>query len=665
MSIFLGIDTGGTYTDAVLFDDADGVITSTKALTTKHDLSIGIREAFDAVLTDPLPDIQLVSLSTTLATNAVVEGRRSPIALLLLGYHPDALKQSGLSRALGSDPVIFIDGGHKARGEEQMPLDLEAAREAILTYASQVSAFAISGYFSVRNPKHELAVKALVRELTDLPVSCGHELTSNLDAPRRAVTVALNARLIPLLQQLILAVQGMLDEKNIDAPLMVVQGDGSLMKAEMALERPIETVLSGPAASVVGAKQLATEDNVFVVDMGGTTTDIALLRDGQPVLDKAGAVVGGWQTMVEAVAIYTVGLGGDSEVRIDEQEGVVVGPQRVVPVSLLAHQDPKILEILQEQMKEPVIDRFAGRFIMRQQGGTATDHRLSRAQSEIWDRLQEGPIPMHDLVENRLLKRGMERLLKRGLVIASSLTPSDAAHVLGLQKHWEPEAAKLGTALWIRHLDRKATGSPKEIEQFCHKIIDQVVVQSGRALVASALAETDQLNLDDYASIRRVLVDRAMTSLREADPLIELKLYMHRPIVAIGGPVQTYYPQVAEHLHTRLVIPPHAEIANAVGAVAGGIMQRIEGLIRPVGEDIFRVHLPTGNTDFRDLTKADEYVTVEVSKLAKLEAERAGAGEIQVKISRKDVIVPVSDGEEMLVEIVVRATATGRPRLGK
>ena len=327
MPILLGLDTGGTYTDAVLFDQTKGrfeasgakasgvVLATAKALTTKHDLAIGLKGAIEAVLPH-LPagvkpaDIALVSMSTTLATNAIVEGHGAPICLILLGYDVKALDRAGLKQALGSDPVVFVAGGHKPTGDEQAPLDLAAARGAILTYAPRVAAFAVSGYFSVRNPAHEIAVRQLIRDLTDRPVSCGHELTSKLDAPRRALTVALNARLIPQLQQLIRAVSGLLAERGITAPLMVVKGDGSLIDQQVALTCPVETILSGPAASLVGARHLSGADTVMVSDMGGTTTDIAMLRHGRPVLNKEGAVVGGWRTMVEAVVKI---LGGKIE----------------------------------------------------------------------------------------------------------------------------------------------------------------------------------------------------------------------------------------------------------------------------------------------------------------------------------------------------------------
>ncbi len=327
MTIVLGIDTGGTYTDAVLVDhDSGQVLAGAKALTTRDDLSIGIGEAVGKVLAQnggavSPADVDLVALSTTLATNAIVEGQGSPVCLLLIGYDPELIQKYGFERDLVTQDVVYLRGGHDGVGDEVAPLDEAAAREAILARRDHVEAFAISGYFGVRNPSHELRVRALVEELTRQPdgstlsVTCGHELTTRLNAVRRATTVALNAKLIPLLRELIATVHQTLDELGVVAPLMVVKGDGSLVRAEWAMQRPIETILSGPAASVVGAWHLAGRRDVWVVDVGGTTTDIAALVDGRPRVNPEGAQVGRWRTMVEAVDVHTVGLGGDSQVQ--------------------------------------------------------------------------------------------------------------------------------------------------------------------------------------------------------------------------------------------------------------------------------------------------------------------------------------------------------------
>jgi N-methylhydantoinase A/oxoprolinase/acetone carboxylase beta subunit len=318
--LFLGIDTGGTYTDAVLYSESEGILASAKALTTRHDLAVGVAGAVETVLSDlrgAATRISLVSLSTTLATNALVEGQGGRAALVMIGFSPEDLGRDGLADALGNDPVIQLPGGHDVHGRET-PLDLTLLEERLASLPDEVSAVAVAGYFAVRNPAHEIAARDLIRARTALPVTCSHDLSSRLGGPRRALTTLLNARLISMVARLIDATSGYLEKRGIDAPLMVVRGDGALIAAQEALLRPIETILSGPAASLVGARHLTGLSDAVVSDIGGTTTDVAVLEDGRPRLDTEGATVGRYRTMVEAVAMHTFGLGGDSEVGTGE-----------------------------------------------------------------------------------------------------------------------------------------------------------------------------------------------------------------------------------------------------------------------------------------------------------------------------------------------------------
>src|SRR5690606_5110038 len=184
-------------------------------------------------------------------------------------------------------------------------LDMAALEEALPELARTVSGFAVCAYFAVRNPAHELSVSEAIRQRTGLPVTASHELTSKLGGPRRALTTLLNARLISMIDRLIDATEGFLEKRGIAAPLMVVRGDGALITSEFARARPIETILSGPAASLVGARHMTGLDDAVVSDIGGTTTDIAVLDGGRLRLDPDGATVGGLRTMVEAVAMRT------------------------------------------------------------------------------------------------------------------------------------------------------------------------------------------------------------------------------------------------------------------------------------------------------------------------------------------------------------------------
>jgi N-methylhydantoinase A/oxoprolinase/acetone carboxylase beta subunit len=661
--MLLGIDTGGTYTDAVLFDPSAGVLASAKALTTRHDLALGIRRAMDEVLSSGPSGrpVELVSLSTTLATNAIVEGQGSSICLILIGYTPDMLEQAGLQEALGGDPVVLVAGGHDASGAEAAPLDEAAALQAIRRHSGRVAAFAVSGYFSVRNPAHENAVRRLVREHSGLPVTCGHELTSNLHASRRALTTALNARLIPLLGELIGAVRRMMAERGIRSPLMVVKGDGSLIDSGMALECPVETILSGPAASVVGSLFLSRETDACIADMGGTTSDIALVSEGRLLLAREGATVGGWQTMVEAVQIHTTGLGGDSEVVLQEAGGLSLGPRRSVPLSLLGHLYPEALVELSAQAAKARPGRADGRFLLRQRPVDPDSGDFSGVQRSILSKVGEGPLPLERLFaqgeSSYLIELELRRLVERGYLALAGFTPTDAAHVLGRQASWSLPAARAGAAILARR-------AGVEAEELCRRVVRQVTLQAGRAILAAALAEAHGLDLSEHERVRSELVDRALLD-GKPEGLVSVRLTLNRPLVAIGAPAATYYPAVAEALHTRLHIPPHAEVANAVGAVVGSVMQTVRALVAPLDEERgFRVHVQSSEEvqDFSELGPAVQYARQGASDRARALALRAGAASVQVSVTQQDHNVEVS-GDSLFLGSEIAATAAGRPRL--
>ena len=195
--LWLGLDTGGTFTDAVVLADGRDVLASAKALTTPWNLAIGIGHAIRAVL-EKLPAgkqrhaIDLVSVSTTLATNAVVENRFSPVCTVLIGFDDAMVERSGLLKPGSGGLVVRVSGGHSATGEENLRLDEAALTGGVLMHEARVEAFAVAANFSVRNPAHELRARKIIRALSRKPVTCAHELSSKLDAPRRALTAALS-----------------------------------------------------------------------------------------------------------------------------------------------------------------------------------------------------------------------------------------------------------------------------------------------------------------------------------------------------------------------------------------------------------------------------------------------------------------------------------------
>ncbi len=655
MARLLGIDTGGTYTDDVLYDESGGVLAKAKALTRKHDLAIGVGEAMRKVLPGDPKAVEMVSLSTTLATNALVEGQGGVVGLLLVGYPEKALERAGLRQALGQDPHAFIAGGHNAEGEAKAPLDRQAIREAVREMAPRASAFAIAGFFAVRNPSHELAAREIVREESGLPVTCAHELSAGLDAPRRALTALLNARLVPLIQQLVEAVQSLMRQTGLSVPLMVVKGDGSLVSDEVALAAPVETILSGPAASLVGARALLGAKDMMVSDMGGTTTDIALLHEGRPVLSASGASVGGYRTMVEAIAVHTVGLGGDSEVAALGPGRFSLGPRRAVPLSLLSLSHPNVTAHLGEQRDSLFAHSEDGRFLLRlrplPEGLT-----LRPAELALWEMLGKGPCAFDRVAKDYLSKRAAERLFERGLAILSCFTPSDAAHVLGLHEGWDALAAEQGAALLARQLGMQ------DGKRAARAVYDEVVSAGSEALVLAALAE-EGFDLAGSEAFGRELLDRALGRKVANASLLATKIALKRPLVGIGAPAATYYPAIAERLGTQFLKAEHAEVCNAVGAVASSVIQRQRLVITQLAGGRYRAHLPCGVKDFLILEEAAEVAAVAAESKVRAMADRAGAAESVVEVERKDTIVPDRSGKPTFVESVVVATAVGRPRL--
>ena len=669
MTISLGIDTGGTYTDAVLVEHATGsVLATAKALTTRHDLSIGITEAIAAVFAaEPSlrPEVvSLVSLSTTLATNAIAEGQGSPICLLLIGYDRGLMEQYGFQSQLVTEDVVYLRGGHDVLGDEIEPLDESALREAILSHAGRVEAFAVSGYFSVRNPTHELRARALVEELSGLPVSCGHELSSRLNAVRRATTVALNARLIPLLRELVATVSRTLERQAIAAPLMVVKGDGSLVHADWAMERPIETVLSGPAASAVGGWHLAgravsnstAAKDVWVVDVGGTTTDIASLKSGQPSLSPDGARVGGWRTMVEAVNVHTTGLGGDSLVQPDGTGRLQIGPRRVVPLCLLATMHPQVLDELRRQIALREQGEEAAQFALQWR---RPGNRQSDEDGSLLKQLEDGPQSLSLLVGQArygsLVRRRLEHLEAQLVVQRAGFTPTDALHVLGRFRQWDAEASLLGAQLLAGH-----HGTPPE--DFCEQVVRETCDRITKEVVSKALE--DETGQPDWARepTAASLLEKALGTSSHSD--LQCELTLGRPLVAIGAPVQAYMGRVADSLHTQLIIPPHAEVASAVGAVSGSVIYRQKVLVNPLdGGDRFRVHLPDGVSDFSDLEEAVQHAQAIMQPQVAILARQAGAEQVEVKIDRSDRTVRLGGGwgEELHLSTELVFTAVGRP----
>ena len=665
MSLRLGIDTGGTFTDAVLVDDQKKIINAEKSLTTRFDLSLGIGDVIGKLPEQALTDISMVSLSTTLTTNSVVEDLGAPVCVLLPGYTQEQVKQSGLLDILPAQMVVILEGGYDAVGRQRQPLDEDAARHAIEKLRDEVSAFAISSMFGTRNTSHENRLKQIVTEMTDMPVICGYELASSLGAPRRALTAALNARMVPAIKELVSSVQTILARHEIEAPLMLVKGDGSLASLANAIEKPIGTVLSGPAASVIGACQLSGLDNAIVADMGGTTTDIAIVSNGQPELSVDGARIGDWQPMVEAVRVNSIGLGGDSELRFGGHVGLTVGPRRVVPTSLLAHLYPQVVPRLELQL-EGMVSARSNRFVMRLENNQALLNQLGPVELEAWKLLSDKPVELETIVqEDRQFARALAKLKRLGLAIYSGFTPSDAVHVLGINSHWDKHAAELSARIWMRQM-RFLYGygqwESDDVEAACTLVYDLVTASIRRLLIEVGLNEFDLNAKSSKASgivdtITRMVIGSHQSKGRK--PLFNLDFASDYPIVAVGAPAASYYQSVADSMSIGLHLPEHADVANAFGAVMGSVIQRAQITVTQPQHGVFCLFHGDKPQHFDDLASARAVAQELVAGIARDKAIEAGAIDPAVTLKFDDIHVQDEIDGELFLESTVIATAIG------
>ena len=658
-SYLIGVDTGGTYTDAAIIE-ARGhrVVARAKAITTKGDLAIGVTEAITRAVAQ-LPqglhakDIQLVSVSTTLATNAVVEGHGSAVGVVLIGFDAQMVERTGIAKAFPGLPVEVIQGGHDHNGDAPVPLDLAGLDAALERMAPKVDAFAVASTFAVRNAAHEHAARDAIVARTGKPVTLSTELSSNLDAPRRALTAALNARLIARVTMLIEAVNRSMRQLDIHCPLMIVKGDGTLALAESVATRPIETVLSGPAASLVGAQWLSGLQSFIMADMGGTTTDLGILLDGRPKVTEQGAEVGGWRTMVRAIDVRTVGLGGDSEIHLGTNGKITVGPQRIAPVSLIGALYPEVVAMLEADLSD--VDgggSMHGRFVLFPFGARAgaTSMELTAREREVLELATERPQPLRRLAASLSGQRAIAALKRRGLLQVSGFTPSDAAHVLGLQDNWSAPAARLAAQLGCRLREMKFP-TPERTEQYARDVWSETVRLSARTILDTAFGE----------HLREDKLIHAVCAGDGGLGLARITITPSIPVVAVGGPVRVYYGEVGRRLGCEVVFPEHCDVANAVGAATGVVAQTVTVRVDGDGSGIFVLHSTVGTKQFTDPAAAIEAATVLARQSARDAVIAMGAADPQVRVNIRKQLLPNAVSDTGLLEAVVVAEAVGRP----
>lgn len=321
--MIIGLDVGGTHTDAVLIG-TEGVVNEVKVPTDPSNLFATVINSLDTLIKDhDTRDIKRLVLSTTLATNLVVQNRLPEVAMLVSsgpGIHPANFRIC--------EQYFIINGALDHSGREIEPIDeaqVRAAGERIKELG--IPFVGVVSKFSVRNPDHELRMAELLEPYCER-VFMGHMFSGSLSFPRRITTTYLNSAVFPVHREFFAAVEKSLKEKGLDVPIRILKPDGGNMNLSGSLDYPGLTVLSGPSASVMGAITHAPPDKCcLVLDIGGTTTDMAIILEGAPVIAPHGIRIGEYKTLIRALMTRSIGIGGDSVIRVQEGR-LTIGPDR-------------------------------------------------------------------------------------------------------------------------------------------------------------------------------------------------------------------------------------------------------------------------------------------------------------------------------------------------
>lgn len=533
-NFIIGIDTGGTYTDAVLLDRETGqIVCSSKKPTTHYNLATGTGQALaDLFAKSAVSPNQVgaVHVSSTLATNSVVENRGARVAVIVIGY----VKHFRLP----VKAVAFVKGGHTIQGTEEEPLDIDYLVELVGNLRSEVDAYGICSAMSIKNPTHELVAEKAINMIDPKPVFCSHRISNLTGMKERAATAGLHAKLMPVMQEFVAGVEKAMEEQQLRCPLLVISGNGQAMEAAKIVSEAGLTVASGPACTAYfGASRSDTD--CLVIDVGGTTTDIAMIEGGKPLLTTEGCQIGQWKTHVEAVDMHTGGIGGDSHVHIDAQGQMTIGPLRVTPLSTAQNLLSVDSWLGTANNSRLIVLRPETRF--KGEENELTRLLIEKGQltpATIRERTGLGGIP---------LGVQLEHLSRKQQIFECGFTPTDALHVLDKIAIGDRDRAIGGAEILGRALNMSA-------EEFALLVIEKTEEAIENLVLDYIIQRYWQNSLTSFIATRK------------RHPVLGVEFTIKLPLIGIGAAARYFLPNVARRLGTSVSFPRHCEVGNAIGA---------------------------------------------------------------------------------------------------
>lgn len=664
MKLGIGIDTGGTCTDAVVYQfENKEILAFGKTPTTKEDLSIGIGKALDQLPPEYLQQAEVIALSTTLATNACVENKGGRAKLIFFGVDPDVVHRVGAEHGLTlDDNLIFIDSQTRPNGEVLRQPDWKAFEAHLHEWLDDCDAVGVVEMFANKSgAEMEKKAEKLIRRELSIPVVCGHSLFAENNIIRRGASALLNARLLSVIDEFLKAVRKAMEERGIQAPFVIVRSDGSLMTGEFTATRPVETLLCGPVASVMGAAELTQEENCVVVDIGGTTTDIAFMKNGRPQSVTSGIRIGGWNTFVKGLFVDTFGLGGDSGVIVNADRHLLLEAEKVMPLCMAAQKYPSLLPYLKAQAEDPSRIITNQKNIYVKNRDITDPSAYTKQELEIYGWLQE-PRSLETLKKEYgelVMPHHLQRLLREGYLIRCGVTPTDVMHVRGDFNAYCTEASEYGLKIMAKAMCTNVTDLGEQIyEAFKRKLYCNIV----RILIQDAFPH---LHGGDLHESLEELINNAYDQARSGKPNVFLGTGFTTPatLVGVGAPTKLFLEDIGPLLGTRVLTSPYSPVANALGAVVGHVTASVTMQVNyQVDEGCFVVS-GHGYREERELQEEAEALARQLAETAaRLEAEARGADPATIGVEM-DIEEKTFDAEFGSVYIGYYATATASGNL--
>lgn len=556
MAIILGIDTGGTYTDSVIFDtDTKQILCKSKSFTTKADLCIGINNSITDLGFADLSKVSEIHLSTTLATNSILENRAYDTGTVLIGRDIKGDLLCSRKFIIRNSDILSDDSPRFTINNSKLQEELQECFES-----SDTRCVVVSYYGAKNNPGLEISAAEYIEQLTGKPAFSAWEIAATPGHKIRTNTAILNIALRPVIQKWLSSMKTVFERNGISAPVYIMTGAGSLITEAEVISHPEETLLSGPAASAAGALFLSDEKNALVIDMGGTSADVTKLENNLFRMNRHSTTVNDIKIAAKTLDIQSFAVGGDSHIFYNQVGTLRIGPQKVVPLCIAASSYPHLVYELETYKKPANYEMFTAYSTdcylpgYKKNTGLLTDF-----EKKVVRTIAEKPHSLFFLsdyfnVDPDTLHLG--NLSERGYVCRASFTPTDLLHITGGYQEWEPAISHTAARIMCR------LGS-YEMQDFI-SACEKLVIDNLSFSCMQSIANFEDMRFDFRKSRGAMYLIKKY--LDNCNSYLSSNFRITKPLISVGAPSGNWMHHVARKLGTTLILPENYDVANAVGA---------------------------------------------------------------------------------------------------